>query len=129
MEAMDFDALVFNNQDFNTLDNLSRSDANQRMSRQVLQNIQTMQTPLPKGHIPQHVVLPVFNNEPNVPTGAQKGYQFFVIINEQQKGPFTLEQLKGLAIADVINVDTKVWMPGLSDWLDLKTCLGSLGRG
>ena len=60
MNAMDFDALMINNQGFNTLDNLANSAATQQMSQQTLQNIQTMQTPMPQGHTPQHVVLPVF---------------------------------------------------------------------
>ena len=56
MDAMDFDALLLNNQGFNTMDNLVHSNELQDMSRQTLQNIQAMQTPMPQGHIPQHVV-------------------------------------------------------------------------
>lgn len=126
MEALDFDALILNNQGFNTLDKLAHSNVTQDMSQQTLQNIQTMQTPIPNGHIPQHVVLPVFQNQRESKDSNQTGQQFFAIVNGVQKGPFTLEQLKGLAIADVINVDTMVWMTGMADWTDLKTCLGQL---
>ena len=128
MDAMDFDALILNNQGFNTLDNLAHSNAMQDMAQQTLQNIQTMQTPMPQGHIPQHVVLPVFQKQQLNNGEKQTEKQFFVIINDAQKGPFTLEQLKGLAIADVIDVDTEVWMPGMPAWTDLKTCLSQLNR-
>lgn len=124
---MDFDALLLNNQGFNTIDNLVHSNELQDMSRQTLQNIQAMQTPMPQGHIPQHVVLPVLQKQEARKPDDQSGQrQFFVIINGAQKGPFSLEQVKGLAIADVIDVDTLVWMPGMTEWIDLKTCLANL---
>lgn len=126
MDALDFDALILNNQGFNTLDNLAHSNATQDMAQQTLQNIKTMQTPLPNGHVPQHVVLPIFQKQDESKGDKQNEHHFFAIVNGAQKGPFTLEQLKGLAIADVINVDTQVWMPGLSAWTDLKTCLSQL---
>ena len=128
MDAMDFDALILNNQGFNTLDNLAHSNAMQDMAQQTLQNIQTMQTPMPQGHVPQHVVLPVFQRQEAAQKAETNELQFFVIVNGSQKGPFTLEQVKGLAIADVINVDTQVWMPGMPAWTDLKTCLGNLKK-
>ena len=106
------------------MDNLVNSAATQKMSQQTLQNIQTMQTPMPQGHIPQHVVLPVF--EKNQEQQPSKQLQFFVALNGVQKGPFSLEQLKGLAIADVINEDTQVWQSGTPAWTDLKTCLTHL---
>lgn len=126
MDALDFDALILNNQGFNTLDNLAHSNVAQDMAQQTLQNIKTMQTPMPNGHVPQHVVLPIFQKQTENKDCKQTDQQFFAIVNGAQKGPFTLEQVKGLAIADVINVDTQVWMPGMSDWTDLKTCLAQL---
>ena len=123
---MDFDALILNNQGFNTLDHVARSNAAQEMAEQTLKNIRTMQTPMPQGHLPQHVVLPVFQQKEAGNEPARQELQFFVNINGSQKGPFTLEQVKGLAIADVIDMDTLVWMPGLPNWVDLKTCLTNL---
>ena len=121
---MDFDALVYKNQGFNTLDNFANSAATQQMSQQTLQNIQTMQTPMPQGHVPQHVVLPVFQKKAELQKSATP--QFFVALNGQQKGPLTLEQLKGLAIVDIINKETQVWQAGTPAWTDLKTCLSNL---
>ena len=37
---------------------------------------------------------------------------FFIIENDEQRGPFTLEQLNGM----LIFADTPVWHEGLSDW-------------
>lgn len=124
MDAMDFDALIINSQGFNTLDNLANSAAIQQMSQQTLQSIQTMQTPIPQGHLPQSVVLPVFQKQAEQAKVATP--QFFVVVNGQQKGPISLEQLKGLAICDVINEASPVWMQGTPNWTDLKTCLSQL---
>ena len=99
MEAMDFDALVYKNQGFNTLDNFANSAVTQQMSQQTLQNIQQHKSATPL---------------------------FFVALNGQQKGPLTLEQLKGLAVCDIIDENSPVWMQGMADWTDLKTCLSQL---
>lgn len=127
MEAMDFDALVYKNQGFNKMDDNVNSVINQAMTQQTLNNIQAMQTSMPQGHIPQHVVLPIFQKEAAQKDNGQS-LQFFVIIGGVQKGPFTLEQVKGLAIADVIDENTQVWMSGLPNWTDLKTCLSTLNK-
>jgi hypothetical protein len=129
MNPLDFDALILNNQGFNTLDTLAQSNNVQSMTQTTLQSIQAMQTPVPQGHIPQHVVLPIFQKQEAATPAAgmsQNQPQFFAIVNGSQKGPFTLEQLKGLAIADVINSESLVWMQGLPEWVDLKTCLSNL---
>jgi hypothetical protein len=129
MNGMDFDALILNNQGFNTLDGLANSNNVQNMTQTTLQSIQTMQTPMPQGHLPQHVVLPAFQKQaPAAPVAGmpQNNHQFFTVVNGVQKGPFTLEQLKGLAIADVINQSSMVWMPGMPEWVDLQTCLANL---
>src|SRR5688500_10583459 len=37
---------------------------------------------------------------------------YFIIQNEEQSGPFTLEQLKGIQLTR----DTKIWYQGLDSW-------------
>lgn len=125
MNPTEFDALLLKPQGFNTLDNLANSAATQQLSQQTLQAIQTMQTPIPQGHLPQHVVLPIFQKKEEQAAQHQNEAIIFVALNGEQKGPFTLEQLKGLAIADVINEDSQVWKPGLSGWTDLRTFLAN----
>lgn len=126
MNPLDFDALIINNQGFNTMDNLAQSNAAQNMAQQTLQNIQKMQTPIPNGHLPQHIVLPTLQKQEVNNASKPNELQFFAVVNGTQKGPFTLEQIKGLAIADVIDINTMVWMPGMPEWVDLKTCLSNL---
>lgn len=134
MNAMDFDALVYKNQDFNTLDNLSQSGVVNEMSQQTLGAIKTMQTPTAQGFVPTHVTLPVFQQQASAgrkgkqsqQTASQNDIQIYVSLNGKQKGPFTLEQLKGLVIAEVIDEKTLVWHKGLQNWTDLKTCLTNL---
>ena len=129
MDPRQFDALILNYQGFNTLDSLVNSGNVQNMTQSTLQNIQTMQTPMPQGHLPQHVVLPTLQNQaPAAPVAGmtQQGHQFYAIVNGAQKGPFSMEQLKGLAIADVINEDSMVWMQGMPEWVSLKICLANL---
>lgn len=129
---MDFDALMVQRQGFNTLDTLANSAVTQTMSQQTLQSVQTMQTPMPQGHIPQHVVLPIFQKQAEqqqqqqAAASAAPALQFFVIINGQQRGPVSLEQLKGLAICEVIDENSQVWLQGTPNWTDLKTCLSQL---
>ena len=124
---MDFDALMVQRQGFNTLDTLANSAVTQTMSQQTLQSVQTMQTPMPQGHIPQHVVLPIFQKQAEQQQAATApALQFFVIINGQQRGPVSLEQLKGLAICEVIDENSQVWLQGTPNWTDLKTCLAQL---
>ena len=99
------------------------------MTQTTLQSIQAMQTPMPQGHLPQHVVLPTLQNQaPATPVAGmnQPNHQFYAIVNGAQKGPFSMEQLKGLAIADVINEDSLVWMQGMPEWVSLKICLANL---
>ncbi len=129
MDSLDFDALILNNQGFNTLDTLTNSNNVQNMTQATLQSIHAMQTAMPQGHLPQHTVLPAFQkHEAAAPVAgmSQNQHQIFAIVNGSQKGPFTLEQLKGLAIADVINSESLVWMSGMPEWVDLKTCLSNL---
>lgn len=38
--------------------------------------------------------------------------EFFIIMNDQQQGPFTIEQLSGMSIMP----DTPVWHEGMADW-------------
>ena len=125
MNATDFDALM--GQGFNTMEKSVASGANQQMAQQAIQNIQAFQTmPTAKGFIPDHTVLPVFQRQAEAEAAKAANTQFFVLLNNEQKGPLTLEQLKGLAIADVIDENTQVWRQGTPQWTDLKTCLSSL---
>jgi len=118
-----FDALM--GQGFNTLNKAAAADPSRQMTQQAIDNIHSLQNmPTAKGYIPDHSVLPVFQKQAEFE--AKKNALFFVLLNGEQKGPLTLEQLKGLAITDVIDENSQVWKQGTPEWTDLKTCLANV---
>jgi len=122
MNNMDFDALMLSCQGFNTMDKVANSGVNQSMTQQTLQNIQAMQTPTFEGYTPKSPVLPIFEKQQE----QKPAQQFFVLLNNEQKGPFTLEQIRGFYNAGMINENTLAWISGMQNWADLKTCLSYL---
>ena len=124
MNPQEFDALVSAGTGFYTQNQMVSSGINNQMTQQALQNVQTMQTPVALGTVPAAPTMPTFNRLAQEQEAAKA--QFHVLLNGEQKGPLTLEQLKGLAIADVINENTQVWRIGTPEWTDLKTCLASI---
>ncbi len=42
--------------------------------------------------------------------------QYFVLINNQQNGPHTLDSIKMLISQNLINRDTLVWKEGMAEW-------------
>lgn len=126
MDPRQFDSLILTNQGFNTLNNVANSNVVQGMAQQTLQSIQTMQTPTPTApSFTPMGLCGVTSNPQSAPNNVCQ-HQFYAVVNGGQKGPFTLEQLKGLAIAEVINEDTLVWMQGMPEWVSLKICLSNL---
>ena len=124
MNPQDFDALLSTSTGFYTQNQMVNSGINNQMAAQALQNVQAMQTQVPMGNVPNIPVSPAFEQMAQDRKAAEA--VFFVLINGEQKGPLNLEQLKGLAIADVINENTQVWQQGTTDWTDLKSCLARI---
>ena len=124
MNPQEFDALVSAGSGFYTQNQMVQSGVNSQMTQQALQNIQAMQMPVAVGNVPQAASSPVFDRLEQERKAAEA--QFFVLLNGAQKGPLTLEQLKGLAIADVIDENSQVWKQGTPEWTDLKTCLANV---
>jgi hypothetical protein len=118
MDPKEFDALVGNGKGFYTQDQMVNSGINNQMTQQALQNVQAMQTQVPLGNAPAAPTMPTFDRLAKEQQAAQP--QFFVLINNEQKGPLNIEQLKGLAIADVIDADTPIWQVGTPEWATLK---------
>ena len=124
MNPQDFDALISTSTGYYTMNQMVSSGVNNQMTAQALQNVQTMQTPVAMGNVPAAPVSPAFEQIAQDRKAATAN--FFVLINGVQKGPLSLEQLKGLAIADVIDENSQVWQQGTPAWTDLKTCLANL---
>ncbi len=124
MDPKVFDALVSTGTGYYTQNQMVNSGINNQMTAQALQNVQAMQTQVPMGNVPAQAVSPAFEQIAQDRKAAEA--QFFVLINGEQKGPLTLEQLKGLAIADVINEDSQIWQVGTPEWASLKAALANL---
>lgn len=124
MNPQDFDALLSTPSGFFSQNQMVNQAASNQLTQQSLQNVQTMQTQVPLGNMPAAPTSPTFNRLADEQLAAQT--QFYVLINNEQKGPITLEQLKGLALVDVITPESMVWRIGTPDWTDLKTCLANL---
>ncbi len=50
------------------------------------------------------------------PPPMNMGSQYHVMINNQQAGPFTVQQLQGLFIQGQFNAKSYVWKQGMTDW-------------
>lgn len=116
LDPLDFDALQYTKQGFNTLDNLASSQTIQNMSQQTLHSIQTMQTPTVQGYMPEHVTLPIFQSQ-------QQEKQFFLVIDNERRGPFTRSEIDGLLATGQINYQTLAWVTGMNNWSTLQACL------
>ena len=121
LDPMDFDALQYNNQGFNTLDKLAASQSVQNMTKQSLQSIRTMQTPTVQGYVPTHVVPAPFQTQ-------QVNVQFFLAIDNEQQGPFTLSEVEGMLSTGKISHETLAWATGMSAWGTLQACLQFVKR-
>lgn len=100
--------------DFNTLDKLVASDQWQALAGQAQSSIKAMQTEVPQYGIQPHVVLPVFQNK--------EQEQYVLAAGNEQRGPFTLAQIRELLKSDVITPDFYIWTHGWPEWRFIKDC-------
>lgn len=115
LNPMDFDALQYTKQNFNTLENQAFSKAVQNMTQQSLESIRTMQTPVHQGFIPGHVTPAIFQQKENP-------VQFFIVVENERKGPFTRSEIEGLLSMGQIDYTTLAWVNGMDNWSSLQTC-------
>lgn len=116
LDPMDFDALQYTKQGFNTLDNLASSQAVQNMTQQSLHSIQAMQTPTIQGYVPEHITPAIFQ-------AKQQEIQFFLVVNNERRGPFTRNEIDGLLATGQANYQTLAWATGMNNWSTLQACL------
>lgn len=100
--------------DFNTLDKLVASDQWKALSEQAKNSIKAMQTEVPQFGIQPHVVLPVFQNK--------ESEQYVLAAGTEQRGPFTLAQLRELIKAEAVTPDFYIWTQGWPEWKQIKDC-------
>ena len=100
--------------DFNTLDKLVASDQWQALANQAKSSIKAMQTEVPQFGIQPHVVLPVFQNK--------EQEQYVLAAGTEQRGSFTLAQIRDLLKVDAITPDFYIWTQGWPEWRFIKDC-------
>ena len=49
--------------------------------------------------------------------------RYFVMVGDEQRGPFTLEQLQGMWRSGSVTMDSKYWIEGLDEWMPLSSIL------
>ncbi len=100
--------------DFNTLDKLVASDQWQALANQAKSSIKAMQTDVPHFGIQPHVVLPVFQDK--------EQDQYVLAAGTEQRGPFSLAQIRELLKSGAITADFYIWTQGWSEWKYIKDC-------
>lgn len=125
MNVKDLDALY----GFMTLKDLVKTGFQQDLARQLQQSMSTVQTQTQKGYMPVNVVLPTISKKEEqqaIAAQSEQSHSIYVSLNGDRKGPMTIENLKGLVIADLVNDDTLVWMAGLENWMKLGQLLSQI---
>ncbi len=100
--------------DFNTMDNLVNSDAWKELAGKAQESIKNMQVPVPQVGIPSHVILPIFQK--------QEEKQYVLALGNEQKGPYTVSQIREFLKAEIISPEFYVWTQGWSEWKKIKDC-------
>ena len=99
---------------FNTLDNLVASDQWKALADQAVESIKQMQTEVPQYGIQPHVILPVFQKKEEV--------QYVLAASGEQRGPFTMQQIRQLLKEEALTSDFYVWTQGWPEWKFIKDC-------
>lgn len=100
--------------DFNTLDKLVASDQWTALVEQSKASIKAMQTEVPQFDIQPHVVLPIFQQK--------EKEQYVLAVGNEQRGPFTLAQIRALLKSEAISNEFYIWTQGWPEWKFIKDC-------
>jgi hypothetical protein len=57
----------------------------------------------------------------NTPPPPPQVFQFFVAVNGQQTGPFSIEQARQMVQSGSLTTETQVWKAGMSGWAKAAT--------
>ena len=90
------------------------SDSWRSMAAQAVESIKSMQREVPQVGIQPHVVLPVFRKK--------EEEQYVLAAGTEQRGPFTLSQIRDLLKAEAITPDYYIWTQGWPEWKYIKDC-------
>lgn len=107
-------------QEFYTLEDFVNSGIIKKVTEDTMANIKSGMMEVPKGHMPQHVVLPIFQEK-------QEERQYMVGLNGEQYGPFVRSQILELLVKGEITKQTLIWRGGMASWVELGDCLDFIG--
>ncbi len=116
--------------EYKTLDEIAQSNLTQELAAQTLQNIQQMQVPTQTGFTPKTVVLPLMENIMNQQTEKEAELRqqqppqmpkYYLAVNGEQKGPFTVPQIKDFVARGIITTNDLCWAPGFSGWIAISS--------
>ena len=99
-------------QEFNTTDKMIRSDFVNEVTRQASASIESMKKDIPLPSMPQMFT-------PNVQK-PQDNPSYLIVLNGQQNGPYTKDQLREMLSQGFITIETLVWKSGMPDWQPIK---------
>lgn len=100
--------------EFNTLNSMNHNDPMKDLMQQAQSSIKSMQVDVPQVGIPNHVVLPVFQNK--------QENEYVLAVNGQQTGPYSVTELNEMMRTGKISVESYVWRSGMSEWKMIKDC-------
>ena len=84
------------------------------MAMQSRNAINAMQVPVPHVGLPSPVVLPIIQKH--------EEQQFVLALGNEQKGPYTIDQLRELVKMNIISEEYYIWGQGMSEWKKIKDC-------
>ena len=107
-------------QEFYTLEDFVNSGIIKKVTDDTMANIRSGMMEVSKGHMPQNVVLPIFQEQ-------KEERQYMVGINGKQYGPFVRTQILELLVKGEISKETLIWREGMTCWIKLGECLDFIG--
>jgi len=86
----------------------------------------TMQSSVWREGMEEWVPLNSIYDQLTAPTKDRKTRDYFVLLNGDQQGPFSIEQLKQMYASGAITKNVSVWYDGLGDWRTIESMENSL---
>ena len=108
-------------QEFYTLEDFVNSGIIKKVTDETMNNIQNSLAEVPKGHLPEHVVLPIQNKD----RLAEREYM--IAYSCEQYGPYSHSQILTLLMQGEITKETLIWRSGLNNWTTIGKCLDFIG--
>lgn len=113
--------------DFYSYESLSASELSEKLTEQAKQNVNLLQTPTATGYTPQLVIPSIVKQETSKPSqnpikvGDAPSDLYYIAVNNESKGPFSVTQIKEYLSAGFITPDTLCWKDGFEAWQSISS--------